>query len=65
MSDMASSNRKGILESIYRGKQVVIRQGENIKYPVQTNPLREVWKTWKKAMGTVAKGTIIFLPLGG
>ena len=65
MSDMVSGNGKRILESIYRGKKVVISQGASVRYPVQTNPSREVWRTREKAMGSVTKGTRLFLPLRG
>lgn len=65
MSDMASSDGKIILESIYRGRKVVIRKGKGIRYPVQTKPPREVWRKWENAMSIVAKRKSLFLPLGG
>ena len=55
MSEMVSSDGKRIIESVYRGRKVVIRQGHEIRYPVQTNPSREVWRTWETPMSIVAK----------
>ena len=54
VSDIASGDGRRVLTSVYRVSSMVIGQGECIKYPVQPNPPREVWNTWRKVMGLIA-----------